>query len=77
MIQKLDDFCSPIFSKLMIPFCGLDVALDNTGEFWLIEANSSPGFDHIIEHEGDNYIVDLYQKILKSLELKGKLLTHL
>ena len=67
LIQKLEDFCAPIFSKLMIPFCGLDVALDNTSELWLIEANSSPGFDHVIEDNGESFIIHLYQKILRSL----------
>lgn len=63
----LIDFCAPLFDKLMIPFCGLDIARDKQGKLWLIEANSSPGFDHIIKHEGDELVVQLYEKMLKQL----------
>jgi len=66
-IQKIKDFCSPIFRKMMIPFCGLDIALDINGNYWLIEANSAPGFDKIIEDEGDERIVKLYEDIIKLL----------
>ena len=38
-IEKLKSFCAPIFDKLMIPFCGLDVVKNKAGEYWLIEAN--------------------------------------
>ena len=62
--KALIDFCAPLFNKLMIPFCGLDIARDKQGELWLIEANSSPGFDHIIKHEGEERVVQLYETML-------------
>ena len=65
--QTLTDFCAPLFNKLMIQFCGLDIAQDKQGKLWLIEANSSPGFDHIIRHEGDERIIQLYEDILRQL----------
>ena len=65
--NALKAFCAPLFTKLMIPFCGLDIALDKQGQLWLIEANSSPGFDHIIKHEGAEEIIALYEKILNLL----------
>jgi glutathione synthase/RimK-type ligase-like ATP-grasp enzyme len=67
LIDKLNSFCRPIFDKLTIPFCGLDVAVDVNGDFWLIEANSAPGFDKIIRDEGDDLIIKLYEKILAFL----------
>lgn len=66
-IDVIKNFCSPIFDKLAIPFCGFDIAVDHSGEFWLLEANSSPMFDYIIEHEGDGVIIELYQNILSCL----------
>jgi glutathione synthase/RimK-type ligase-like ATP-grasp enzyme len=66
-IQAIQDFCAPVFDKLMIQFCGIDIAQDKAGKLWLIEANSSPGFDHIIRHEGDELVVQLYEKMLKQL----------
>ena len=65
--KALNDFCAPLFDKLMIQFCGIDIAQDKQGKLWLIEANSSPGFDHIIKHEGDERVVQLYETILRQL----------
>lgn len=67
--EALIAFCAPLFAKLMIPFCGLDIAQDGQGKLWLIEANSSPGFDHIIKHEGDTLVVQLYEAILGHLRI--------
>ena len=66
--NALQTFCAPLFAKLMIPFCGLDIAQDKQGRLWLIEANSSPGFDHIIKHEGQEHVIQLYETILRQLE---------
>ncbi|PIE41371.1 MAG: alpha-L-glutamate ligase [Gammaproteobacteria bacterium] len=63
----LSEFCAPLFDKLMIPFCGLDIARDHLGRLWLIEANSSPGFEYIIEGEGEEIAVRLYENILRTL----------
>ena len=67
-IEQLKEFCSTLFEKLMIPFCGLDVARDKSGKLWLIEANSSPGFDYIIEHKGSEMAIRLYENILHVLK---------
>ena len=67
-IDRIINLCAPVFKKMMIPFCGLDVAKDKSGEYWLIEANSSPGFDYIVEHEGSEVIIKLYEKILQTLK---------
>lgn len=68
MIDRIETFCAPLFEFLMIPYCGLDIALDKQGEFWLIEANSSPGFDHIIRHEGIEPVVAMYRNLLALLK---------
>ena len=66
--NNLCKFCSPIFEELMIPFCGLDIAEDTKGNLWLIEANSSPGFDHVIQdNEKYDVVGELYESILKQL----------
>ena len=63
------ELCKPLFEKLEIPFCGVDIVKSRNGEYVLIEANSSPGFDHIIKHQGNKRIIALYEQILKSLEV--------
>jgi len=68
ILSQIDAFCQPMFKKMMIPFCGLDVAQDKQGTWWLIEANSSPGFSHIISAGEEEAVVNLYKKMLLSLQ---------
>lgn len=67
LLEEIRLFCAPMFSKLNLVFCGLDVVLDAKGEWSLIEANSSPGFDHIISSNGKSEVLNLYKKILNYL----------
>ena len=66
-IEAIKWLCKPMFKKLEIAFSGLDIAKSRSGEYILIEANSSPGFDHIIKHQGYKQVVGLYEQILKRL----------
>ncbi len=65
--DELRKFCAPLFDKLNIPFCGLDVALDYEGSYCLIEANTAPGFYHFIKHNGNRVVCDMYKAMLKDL----------
>jgi glutathione synthase/RimK-type ligase-like ATP-grasp enzyme len=67
IIEQLQRFCAPLFKKLLIPFCGLDVAIDTQGRYWLIEANAAPGFERFIQDQGDEVVVRLYRSILQHL----------
>lgn len=67
----LKNFCAPMFSNGLIPYCGLDVALDTGGNLWVIEANSSPGFDYFIRDQGDSMVVKLYESMLSNLIQKS------
>ncbi|RKZ71396.1 MAG: alpha-L-glutamate ligase [Candidatus Parabeggiatoa sp. nov. 1] len=67
LLTEIDQFCSTLFNKMVIPFCGLDVAVDNNGVWWLIEANSSPGFEHIVKHAGDNAVIKMYKEMIMFL----------
>ena len=67
VIQAIDEFIKPIFQKMAIAYVGLDVALDDQGSYWLIEANSHPNFDIFIRDNGEDAIIKLFQKILEYL----------
>jgi glutathione synthase/RimK-type ligase-like ATP-grasp enzyme len=68
-MTAIAEFIKPIFEKMpTIAYVGLDVALDDHGIYWLIEANSHPNFDIFIRDNGESAIVGLFQKILKYLE---------
>lgn len=66
-LKVLQDFCTPVFEKMAIPYCGLDVARDKSGQHWLIEANSSPGFDFIARGDGGAAVLALYKNVLTRL----------
>ena len=68
VIQAIDQFIKPIFQKMAIAYVGLDIALDDQGKYWLIEANSHPNFDIFIRDNGEEAIVRLFQKILEYLK---------
>ena len=67
VIHAIDEFIKPIFLKMAIAYVGLDVALDDQGSYWLIEANSHPNFDIFIRDNGKDAIIKLFQKILDYL----------
>ncbi|MCY7332411.1 MAG: ATP-grasp domain-containing protein [Pseudanabaena sp. CAN_BIN31] len=68
-IDAINEFIKPIFQKMpAIAYVGLDVALDDRGIYWLIEANSHPNFDIFIRDNGEDAIVGLFEKILKYLK---------
>jgi len=64
LLEEFATFSKGMFAKAMIDFCGVDIAVDKQGQMWLIEANSSPGFDYIIKSEGEERVVELYEKML-------------
>jgi glutathione synthase/RimK-type ligase-like ATP-grasp enzyme len=63
-IASINKFIQPIFRKMSIPYVGLDIALDDHQNYWLIEANSHPNFDIFIRDNGEDVIVGLFEKIL-------------
>ncbi|MCY7332213.1 MAG: YheC/YheD family protein, partial [Pseudanabaena sp. CAN_BIN31] len=68
-IDAINEFIKPIFQKMpAIAYVGLDVALDDRGIYWLIEANSHPNFDIFIRDNGEEAIVGLFEKILNYLK---------
>ncbi len=67
LLAQIKQFCAPIFVKKMILFCGLDIAIDENNQWWLIEANSSPAFAHIVADGGEDKVIEMYEGILTLL----------
>ena len=63
-IASINKFIQPVFRKMSIPYVGLDIALDDHQNYWLIEANSHPNFDIFIRDNGEDAIVGLFEEIL-------------
>jgi len=68
LLERLQAFVAPIFARLSIPFCGIDVILERDDRLWLIELNGSPSFEYFIRDNGDEVVVDFYRGVLKLLE---------
>lgn len=67
VISEIAQFIQPIFQQMAIVYVGLDIAVDQHGQYWLIEANSHPNFDIFIRDNGETAIVHLFEKILQYL----------
>lgn len=70
-VTKIQEFIKPIFENLPRLFwAGLDLALSEDGELFLIEINTNPGFSLFLSTQEEFYITHLYQKALtKFLDL--------
>jgi glutathione synthase/RimK-type ligase-like ATP-grasp enzyme len=65
IINEIKEFIKPIFSILPIDFAGLDIIVSETGEKYLLEINSEPGFANFVAKNGDEALIEMYNKILK------------
>ena len=66
-LAALADFAQPIFAPLPVTFAGLDVIEDEQGKLWLIEINTRPGFKFFIHSNGEQPLIEMYEKILQAI----------
>ncbi len=71
-IEAINKFIRPIFQKMPIVYVGLDIALDDRQNYWLIEANSHPNFDIFIRDNGEKAVVGLFENILRYLQTQAQ-----
>lgn len=68
LLQQFQDFTRPMFQRKDIPYCGLDIVLDADNKMWLIEANTSPGFEYFLQNpQGKDLLRGLYTKMFIAL----------
>ena len=69
LISSMESFLKPLFAKLPLYFCGLDLVEDHEKRLWLLEANSAPSLKIFLEHNPDqeHTVVNLYIKALEML----------
>jgi glutathione synthase/RimK-type ligase-like ATP-grasp enzyme len=63
-IYELQEFVRPIYGKLPIDFVGFDIIRSFDDNFYLLELNSGPRFDHFIDSNGPEHVVHMYKNIL-------------
>lgn len=65
--KRIQTFIDPIFEKLDINYAGLDIALDQDEQLYLLEINASPTYEHFVKDNGEEELIKIYEKILKFL----------
>ncbi len=64
LIAKIESFAQPIFSEIPISYTGLDIIIDKSGKYWLLEINSSPGYKAFLQDNDYTILVDMFKDIL-------------
>ncbi len=67
LLKRLEDFIQPIFDAIPINFVGIDVAIDEKGEAYIIEVNNSPGMGIGAGSFGLEPIIEMFKTILVQL----------
>ncbi len=56
------EFVRPVYATLPIGFVGFDIVRSTDGQLYLLELNSSPRFDHVIDGNGQACVIEMYKK---------------
>lgn len=67
LISQMEDFIKPVFERFPISYGGFDIAVDKSGKLWLIEINSNPNYGIFIRDNSEQLVVEVFEKLLKSL----------
>lgn len=63
-IAELHAFVKPTYQELDIGYAGFDIILAEDGTYSLIEVNSSPKTDNIVDSDGERCIIDMYKRVI-------------
>lgn len=66
--EKIEKFIQPIFSEIKLKYAGFDIIVDEHGELWLIEINSSPAFAYFLQNNPAQKVIQLFCKIFSDLK---------
>ena len=64
IIDNLVSFVHPAFGVKGLEYIGFDILKGKDGNYYLLELNSGPKYDHFIKWNGENAVVAMYKKIL-------------
>lgn len=73
LITKLYQLVQPVFSVFDIPWVGFDIIKGKDQQLYLIELNSTPRFEHIMESSGEELIIQIYEIALREFCAKNKI----
>jgi glutathione synthase/RimK-type ligase-like ATP-grasp enzyme len=68
ILEAVRNFIQPIFAEIEVCYSGLDIAVDTSGKYWLIEMNSHPNYDIFTRDNDGQIIVEIFKKLIQSLQ---------
>ena len=64
LIERLMAFVDPIYQQLDLGFAGFDIILDEQDTLHLIEINSAPKFNHFLQNNELDWVLNMYCETL-------------
>lgn len=64
IIEQLMEFVSPVFRELPLGFAGFDIIQDEHDNLFLIEINSAPKFNHFLDNNDPDWVLNMYCETL-------------
>jgi glutathione synthase/RimK-type ligase-like ATP-grasp enzyme len=72
IVSEIESFVQPVFAEISVNYGGFDIAIDQNGDYWLIEINSSPNYDIFVRDNDRQIVVTMFKDILESLVVNKK-----
>ncbi len=66
IISEVESFVQPVFAEIHVTYGGFDIAIDQNGDYWLIEINSSPNYDIFVRDNDRQIVVTMFKHILEN-----------
>ncbi len=63
--NQIQEVITPLFQEFPLFFVGIDLGLDQQGNWSVIELNSHPGFAYFLQFESESYVIDIYRELLR------------
>ena len=67
LIKRISSFILPIFDHLDLQYAGLDVVLSDNNELFLLEINTHPAYNSLVEHCGNKSLVKVFKRIINEV----------
>ncbi|MEZ2247168.1 RimK family alpha-L-glutamate ligase [Microcoleus sp.] len=67
IVSEIESFVQPVFAEINVTYGGFDIAIDQNGDYWLIEINSSPNYDIFVRDNDRQIVVTMFKDILETL----------